>query len=41
MIGRVGEHDVVSPFAGELQSFIAVATERVTSRQPIAWLRTL
>jgi [acyl-carrier-protein] S-malonyltransferase len=41
VIGRVGEHEVVSPFAGELQSFIAVATERVTSRQPIAWLRTL
>ena len=41
VIGRVGDHDVVSPFAGELQSFIAVSTERVTSRQPIAWLRTL
>jgi [acyl-carrier-protein] S-malonyltransferase len=41
VIGRVGEHDVVSPFAGELQGFIAVATERVTARQPIAWLRTL
>jgi [acyl-carrier-protein] S-malonyltransferase len=41
IIGRVGEHDVVSPFAGELQSFIAVPTERVTARQPIAWLRTL
>jgi [acyl-carrier-protein] S-malonyltransferase len=41
VIGRVGAHDVVSPFAGELQSFIAVPTERVTSRQPIAWLRTL
>jgi len=41
VLGRVGEHDVVSPFAGELQSFIAVETERVTARQPIAWLRTL
>jgi [acyl-carrier-protein] S-malonyltransferase len=41
VIGRVGEHEVVSPFAGELQGFIAVATERVMARQPIAWLRTL
>lgn len=41
VIGRVGEQEVVSPFAGELQAFIAVATERVTARQPIAWLRTL
>ena len=40
VIGRVGEHEVRSPFRGVLQSFIAVDTERVTSRQPIAWLRT-
>jgi [acyl-carrier-protein] S-malonyltransferase len=40
VIGHVGEHDVRSPFRGALQSFIAVDTERVTSRQPIAWLRT-
>ncbi|MCB0967225.1 MAG: hypothetical protein KDB37_10350, partial [Ilumatobacter sp.] len=40
VIGTVGEHEVRSPFRGILQSFIAVDTERVTSRQPIAWLRT-
>jgi [acyl-carrier-protein] S-malonyltransferase len=40
IIGNVGEHEVRSPFRGVLQSFIAVDTERVTSRQPIAWLRT-
>lgn len=40
VIGHVGEHEVRSPFTGVLQSYIAVDTERVTSRQPIAWLRT-
>ncbi len=39
VIGHVGEHEVRSPFAGVLQSYIAVDTERVTPRQPIAWLR--
>jgi [acyl-carrier-protein] S-malonyltransferase len=40
VLGHVGEHEVRSPFRGILQSFIAVDTERVTPRQPIAWLRT-
>jgi [acyl-carrier-protein] S-malonyltransferase len=40
VLGYVGEHEVRSPFRGILQNFIAVDTERVTSRQPIAWLRT-
>jgi [acyl-carrier-protein] S-malonyltransferase len=40
LVGHIGEHEVRSPFAGTLQSFIAVDTERVTARQPIAWLRT-
>ena len=40
LVGNIGEHEVRSPFAGILQSFIAVDTERVTARQPIAWLRT-
>jgi len=40
VIGHVGDAEVRSPFAGLLQSFIAVDTERVTLRQPIAWLRT-
>jgi len=39
VIGYVGDREVVSPFAGTLQGYIAVATERVTARQPIAWLR--
>ncbi len=40
LVGHVGEYEVRSPFAGSLQSFIALDTERVTARQPIAWLRS-
>ena len=40
VLGHVGDTEVRSPFSGTIQSFIAVATERVTARQPIAWLRT-
>jgi [acyl-carrier-protein] S-malonyltransferase len=40
VLGRVGTHEVRSPFAGVLQSYLAVEGERVISRQPIAWLRT-
>ena len=40
VIGRVGENEVRSPFSGVMQSYIAVGGERVTSHQPIAWLRT-
>jgi [acyl-carrier-protein] S-malonyltransferase len=40
MVGRVGHLEVRSPFAGLLMGFLAVDTERVTSSQPIAWLRT-
>ncbi len=40
VVGHVGDVEVRSPFAGVVQSFIAVDTERVTNRQPIAWLRT-
>jgi [acyl-carrier-protein] S-malonyltransferase len=40
VLGSVGEQEVRSPFAGILQSYIAVDGERVTHRQPIAWLRT-
>jgi [acyl-carrier-protein] S-malonyltransferase len=39
VVGHVGEVEVRSPFAGILQSFIALDTERVTNRQPIVWLR--
>jgi [acyl-carrier-protein] S-malonyltransferase len=40
VLGHVGDVEVRSPFAGVLQSYIALATERVTARQPIAWLRS-
>ncbi len=40
ILGRVGDTEVRSAFAGILQSYIAVDGERVTHRQPIAWLRT-
>jgi [acyl-carrier-protein] S-malonyltransferase len=40
VVGHVGELEVRSPFAGILQSYIALDTERVTARQPIAWLRS-
>ncbi len=40
VIGHVGDTEVRSSFAGQFQSYIAVDTERVTLRQPIAWLRT-
>jgi [acyl-carrier-protein] S-malonyltransferase len=41
VLGHVGDAEVRSPFAGVLQSYIAVDGERVTMRQPIAWLRTV
>lgn len=41
VLGHVGDIEVRSPFAGLLQSYIALDTERVTARQPIAWLRSL
>ncbi len=40
VLGHVGDHEVRSPFAGVLQSYIAVETERLTARQPVAWLRS-
>ncbi len=40
VLGTVGDAEVRSPFAGVLQAYIAVEGERVTPRQPIAWLRT-
>ena len=41
VLGSVGDTEVRSAFAGVLQSYIAVEGERVTLRQPIAWLRTV
>lgn len=40
VIGHIGDVEVRSAFSGVLQSYIAVSGERVTHRQPIAWLRT-
>lgn len=40
VIGSIGDIEVRSPFAGIVQNFIAVQGERVTTHQPIAWLRT-
>ena len=40
ILGRVGDVEVRSPFAGRVESYIAVEGERVTARQPIAWLRS-
>ena len=41
VIGHIGDTEVRSAFSGVLQSYIAVSGERVTHRQPIAWLRTI
>ncbi len=41
VIGHIGSVEVRSAFDGVLQAYIAVDGERVTPRQPIAWLRTL
>ncbi len=40
VVGWVGEREVRSPFAGTLQALVAVDGKRVTSSQPVAWLRT-
>jgi [acyl-carrier-protein] S-malonyltransferase len=40
VLGHVSGEEVRSPFAGVLQSYIAVDTERLAARQPVAWLRT-
>ncbi len=38
-IGSVGETEVRSAFAGSLQGLLALQGERVTTSQPLAWLR--
>jgi [acyl-carrier-protein] S-malonyltransferase len=40
VLGHVGDVEVRSPFSGILQSFIAHSGERLTMREPVAWLRT-
>jgi [acyl-carrier-protein] S-malonyltransferase len=39
ILGRVGESDVSSPFAGWLMGMLALPGERVQTGQPVAWLR--
>ena len=39
VLGTVGDAEVRSAFAGDVQGFLALPGERVTARQPIAWLR--
>ncbi len=39
LVGRVGSLEVRSPFTGLVMGFLAVEGERVTSSQPICWLR--
>jgi [acyl-carrier-protein] S-malonyltransferase len=38
IMGHIGDVEVRSPFAGTISGMLAVAGERVTSGQPIAWL---
>lgn len=40
VVGTVGADDVRSPFTGTLMGVLAMEGERVTTSQPIAWLRT-
>lgn len=40
LLGHVNGTEARSPFAGEMQGLLAVAGERVTASQPLAWLRT-
>jgi [acyl-carrier-protein] S-malonyltransferase len=39
VLGRVGEVEVRSPFAGWLMGMLALPGERVQTGQPVAWLR--
>ena len=39
LLGHVGNAEIHSPFSGELMGGIALADERLTASQPIAWLR--
>ncbi len=40
VIGKVGDQEVYSPFAGQIMGYLAHDTERVFANQPLAWLRT-
>jgi [acyl-carrier-protein] S-malonyltransferase len=40
VVGHVAGHEVRSPFPGTVKSLLAVAGERLTRSQPVAWLHT-
>lgn len=40
LVGHVAGHEVRSPFHGTVKGLLAVAGERLTRSQPVAWLRT-
>ena len=40
IVGHVAGNEVRSPFHGTVKGLLAVAGERLTRSQPIAWLRT-
>ena len=40
VVGHVAGNEVRSPFHGTVKGLLAVAGERLTRSQPIAWLRT-
>jgi [acyl-carrier-protein] S-malonyltransferase len=40
VVGHVAGHEVLSPFRGTIKGVLAVAGERLTRSQPVAWLRT-
>jgi [acyl-carrier-protein] S-malonyltransferase len=40
VLGHVAGHEVRSAFRGTVKGLLAVAGERLTHRQPVAWLRT-
>ena len=40
VVGHVAGHEVRSPFGGTIKGVLAVAGERLTRSQPVAWLRT-
>jgi [acyl-carrier-protein] S-malonyltransferase len=40
VVGHVAGHEVRSPFHGTVKGLLAVAGERLTRSQPVAWLRS-
>ncbi len=40
IVGHVAGHEVRSPFRGTIKGVLAVAGERLSRSQPVAWLRT-